>query len=87
MVLAGLTTRSAYAWLFLVFFGSILAFSAFNYLLGQVSADKVSTNTYVNPVVAVLLGGMLNGEVITVQSMVAGAVLLGGVYFINSATA
>ncbi|MGB3799612.1 MAG: EamA family transporter [Lewinella sp.] len=81
------TERSAYAWLFLVVFGSIIAFSAFNYLLGQVSADKVSTNTYVNPVVAVLLGGLLNGEAITVQSMVAGAVLLGGVYFINSATA
>ena len=81
-----ITTRSAYAWAFLVVFGSIIAFSAFNYLLGQVSADKVSTNTYVNPVVAVLLGGLLNGEIITGQSLLAGAVLLAGVYFINSAT-
>ena len=80
------TTRSFYAWIFLVVFGSIIAFSAFNFLLGKVSADKVSTNTYVNPVVAVLLGGLLNGEVITGQSLLAGAVLLAGVYFINSST-
>ena len=49
------------------------------------SADKVATNTYVNPVVAVLLGAWLNGEVVTRQSLLAGAVLLAGVYFINSA--
>ncbi len=81
------TTRSAWSWLFLVFFGSILAFSAFNFLLGQVSADKVATTNYVNPIVAVLLGGLLNGEIVTGQSLLAGAVLLTGVYFINSAKA
>ncbi len=79
------TRRSAYSWVYLVIFGSIAAFSAFNYLLGKVSADKVSTNTYVNPVVAVILGGLFNGEIITTQSLLAGAVLLAGVYFINSA--
>ncbi|CAH1001693.1 putative inner membrane transporter YedA [Neolewinella maritima] len=82
---ADVTARSAYAWVFLVVFGSIIAFSAFNFLLGKVSADKVATNTYVNPVVAVLLGGLLNGEVITGQSLLAGSILLTGVYFINSA--
>ncbi|THH39926.1 EamA family transporter [Neolewinella litorea] len=81
-----LSARSAYSWLFLVVFGSIIAFSSFNYLLGKVSADKVSTNTYVNPVVAVLLGGLLNGEVVTGQSILAGAILLTGVYFINSSS-
>ena len=76
--------RSALSWGFLVVFGSILAFSAFNYLLARVSADKVATNTYVNPVVAVLVGGLLNNEIITGQSLLAGAVLLTGVWFINS---
>jgi len=85
--LAAVTTRSAYSWLFLVVFGSIVAFSAFNYLLGQVSADKVATNTYVNPVVAVVLGAAFNSEIITGQSVLAGAVLLTGVYFINTAKA
>ncbi len=82
---AEVTARSVYSWVFLVIFGSIIAFSAFNFLLGKVSADKVATNTYVNPVVAVLLGGLFNNEVITGQSLLAGAVLLTGVYFINSA--
>ncbi|MEM6768997.1 MAG: EamA family transporter [Bacteroidota bacterium] len=79
------TQQSFLAWLFLVFFGAILSFSAFNYLLRTVSADMAATNTYVNPVVAVLLGGLLNNEVISGQMIIAGALLLTGVYFINSA--
>ena len=78
-----LSAKSVGAWLFLVCFGSILAFSAFNFLLNKVSAEKVATNTYVNPVVAVLLGGMLNNEVITGQSVLAGGVMLLGVWFIQ----
>lgn len=81
---ATITERSALSWLFLVSFGSIIAFSAFNYLLGVVSADKVATSTYVNPVVAVMLGAWLNEEIVTGQSLLAGAVLLVGVYFINT---
>ena len=78
-------SRSFYSWVYLVFFGSILAFSAFNYLLLRVSPEKVATSTYVNPVVALLLGGLFNNELITTQSLVAGGVMLTGVYFINSA--
>lgn len=78
-------SRSFYSWVYLVFFGSILAFSAFNYLLLRVSPEKVATSTYVNPVVALLLGGFFNNELITQQSLVAGGVMLAGVYFINSA--
>lgn len=80
-----LTTRTVGAWFFLVIFGSILAFSAFNFLLSKVSADKVATNTYVNPVVAVLLGALFNNEIITGQTVLAGIILLTGVWFINSA--
>ncbi len=79
------STRSALAWVFLVIFGAILAFSAFNFLLSKVSPDKAATNTYVNPVVAVALGALLNGELVTTQTVIAGAVLLAGVYFIQSA--
>lgn len=76
--------RSLLSWLYLVFFGSILAFSAFNYLLMRVSPEKVATSTYVNPLVALLLGGWLNNELITDQSLLAGGIMLTGVYFINS---
>lgn len=81
---AQVDARSFGSWLYLVFFGSILAFSAFNYLLARVSPEKVATSTYVNPVVALLLGGWLNNELITRQSLLAGAIMLTGVYFINS---
>ncbi|MDX6745884.1 EamA family transporter [Polaribacter sp. PL03] len=68
----------------LVVFGSIIAFTAFNYLLKEVSTEKVSTSAYVNPIVAMLLGWYFLDEVLTTQSIVASMVLLSGVYFITS---
>jgi len=68
----------------LIIFGSILAFTSFNFLLKFVSPEKVATNTYVNPLVAMLLGWYFLEEQITAQSVVAAAVLLTGVYFINT---
>lgn len=79
------SAKSAAAWFFLVTFGAVIAFSAFNYLLRTVSPDMASTNTYVNPVVAVLLGVFLNGETVTAMTVLAGVMLLMGVWFINSA--
>lgn len=68
----------------LVIFGSILAFTSFNYLLKSVSPEKVATSTYVNPIVALILGWYFLKEQITTQSIVAAIVLLTGVYFINT---
>ncbi|PCI10825.1 MAG: EamA family transporter [Flavobacteriaceae bacterium] len=70
--------------LMLVIFGSIVAFTSFNYLLKVVSPEKVVTNTYVNPIIALLLGWYFLNEVVTTQSIIAAFVLLTGVYFINS---
>jgi drug/metabolite transporter (DMT)-like permease len=68
----------------LVVFGSIVAFTAFNFLLRKVSPEKVSTSAYVNPIIALLLGWYVLDENITLQSIVAAIILLLGVYFINS---
>lgn len=68
----------------LVIFGSIVAFTAFNYLLRVVSPEKVATSSYVNPIIAMLLGWHFLDEEITTQSAVAALVLLTGVYFINT---
>ncbi|WP_026815030.1 EamA family transporter [Arenibacter certesii] len=73
-----------YSLLFLILFGSILAFTAFNYLLKLVSPEKVATSTYVNPVIALLLGWLYLDEQITTQSAIAAIILLTGVYFINT---
>ena len=68
----------------LVLFGSIVAFTAFNYLLRTVSPEKVATSTYVNPIIAMVLGWYFLEEQITLQSFFAASVLLIGVYFINT---
>lgn len=72
------------AFAFLVFLGSIVAFSAFNYLLKNVSPDKVATSTYVHPVVAIALGWWLRDEIITLQTIGAVLVMLVGVLFVNA---
>ncbi len=68
----------------LILFGSIVAFTSFNYLLKTVSPEKVATSTYVNPIIALILGYYILNEQITLQSIIAAAVLLTGVYFINT---
>ena len=68
----------------LIIFGSIIAFTSFNYLLRVVSPEKVATSTYVNPIIAMFLGWYFLKEQITEQSIIAAVVLLTGVFFINT---
>ena len=72
------------SWGYLIVFGSILAFSAFTYLLRVESPDTVATYAYVNPVIAVLLGWLFRGEALTITSGVAAALLLVGVFLIST---
>ena len=78
------TGPTRYSMLLLILFGSIVAFTAFNYLLKVVSPEKVATSTYVNPVIAIFLGWYFLNEQITIQVVMAAIVLLTGVYFINT---
>ncbi len=68
----------------LIIFGSIIAFTSFNYLLRVISPEKVATSTYVNPIIAMFLGWYFLDEQLTIQSITAAIVLLSGVYFINT---
>jgi len=68
----------------LILLGSIVTFTAFNYLLRIVSPEKVATSSYVNPIVAMMLGAYFLNEEITMQSAIASAILLTGVFFINT---
>ena len=70
--------------LFLISFGGIAVFTAFNYLLKNVSPEKVATSAYVNPIIAMILGWYFLSEKLTLQSIIASIVLLTGVYFITS---
>ena len=71
--------NSALAFLYLVVFGSIVAFSAYSYLLQKVRPSLATSYAYVNPVVAVALGVGLGGETVTRVGLVAMPVILLGV--------
>lgn len=72
-------------WLYLVTFGSLIGFTAYIYLLKEVSSAKASTYAYVNPVVALLLGWAIADEAITPRTLIAAAIILGGVALITVA--
>ncbi len=67
---------------YLVVIGSLLAFSAYTWLLRNARTSLVGTYAFVNPVVAVLLGWAFNGEAVTLRTLAAGAVIVGGVALI-----
>jgi drug/metabolite transporter (DMT)-like permease len=88
LVLAGLSgetpqwpprAEAALAWLYLVVFGSLIAFNAYMVLLQKASAGLASSYTFVNPVIAMLLGVAIAGEHVTPFEWSAVAVVLAGV--------
>jgi drug/metabolite transporter (DMT)-like permease len=77
---AAITAGSVAAFGFLVVFGSIVAFTAYSWLLRSgASSVLVSTYAYVNPAVAVLLGWLFVGETVAGRELAAGAVILASV--------
>ena len=81
-----ISLRSATAFVYLVVFGSIIGFSAYLWLLKATSPAKAATYAYVNPVVAVLLGGALAGEPVTAAMLAAMAVILFSVALISTSS-
>ena len=79
---SAITTRSLLAWSYLVVFGSLVAFTAYTWLLRVSTPAKVSTYAFVNPLVAVLLGVWLAAEPLDTRTVVAMAVILTGVALI-----
>ena len=80
------TTKSWLALGYLIVFGSIIAFTAYNWLLEHFSPTLVATHTYVNPVVAVLLGWLYGGEVVTLKVGMAAALVVGAVVLVDRGT-
>jgi drug/metabolite transporter (DMT)-like permease len=78
--MAGQPTAAAMAaWAYLVVFGSLIAFNAYMVLLARASAGLASSYTFVNPLIAMLLGVALAGETVTRFEWLAVAVVLAGV--------
>jgi drug/metabolite transporter (DMT)-like permease len=77
--LGELSSRSLIAFAYLTTIGSIVAFSAYVWLLKNAPISKVATYAYVNPVVAVLLGWWLLDEDMTGRMLIAAAVIVASV--------
>jgi drug/metabolite transporter (DMT)-like permease len=83
--MAGVGLASAAAWIYLVLIGSMVAYTAYVWLLNHAPLSLVATYAYVNPVVAVFLGWLLLSEPFTAAVVVGGAVIVAGVAIVVSA--
>ena len=80
--LSQVSLKSFFGLLYLIIFGSVIAFSAYIWLLGHTSATRISTHTYVNPIIAVFLGWLLANEQITSAVLIATAIIIISVYLV-----
>ncbi len=74
--MANVTGTSMAAYLYLAIFGSLISYSAYFWLLRHTTPGRLATISYVNPLVAVLLGWALAGEELTVRTALAAGVIL-----------
>lgn len=84
--LAGHTvsTKSLLALGYLIVFGSIVAYTAYTWLLKNASPSLVSTYAYVNPVVAVLLGWLFDGDAVSIWTIISAAIIVASVALITA---
>jgi drug/metabolite transporter (DMT)-like permease len=75
--------RSWLALAYLIVFGSVIAFTAYNWLLEHYSPTLVATHTYVNPIVAVLLGWWLAKEHVSFNVMLSAAMVIAAVFLVD----
>jgi drug/metabolite transporter (DMT)-like permease len=79
-----ISAKSWGAMLFLIVLGSLVAYSAYQYLLKTVRPLVASSNTFVNPIVAFVVGIWLANEQVTLNEYMALAVILVGVFLVLS---
>jgi len=79
--------RSWLALGYLIVFGSVIAFTAYNWLMEHYPPTFVATHTYINPVVAVFLGWWLAGEKVTINVAIAAALVILAVFLVDRGTA
>jgi drug/metabolite transporter (DMT)-like permease len=80
------SARSMWALVYLIVFGTIIAFTTYTWLLDHCSPTLVSTHTYANPIIAVLLGWLLAGEAMDARVLLAGLITLLAVFLISRGT-
>lgn len=81
--ISAVSTRSAWAWSYLTVIGPV-AFVAYAWLLRHAPIPLVSTYSYVNPLVAILLGYFLGNEIITMRILLAAGLIIGSVVLVSA---
>ena len=79
------TTKAIYAFVYLLTFGSIIGFLVFGWLSKVAPPTLVATYTYVNPLVAMILGALLANERLHPLMLLAGGIIISAVVLITSA--
>jgi drug/metabolite transporter (DMT)-like permease len=79
-----ITLRAAVALGYLIIFGSLIAYTAYVWLLGRMPATRVASHAYVNPIVALALGYFFGGEIITPRTVTASILVLVSVFLLLS---
>jgi drug/metabolite transporter (DMT)-like permease len=74
-----LDVDSVLAWVYLVVFGSLVAFTAYAWLLRNAPISKVATYAYVNPTIAILLGALILSEDVTLTILAGATIIVGSV--------
>jgi drug/metabolite transporter (DMT)-like permease len=83
--LQSVSAASAIAFFYLMIFGSIVAFTAYSWLVTATTPARLATYAYVNPAVAVFLGWAIAAEPLTGRMLMAMLVVVGGVIVITNA--
>jgi len=80
---ANISSKSLLGLAYLIVFGSVVAFTAYTWLLQRCPPALVATHTYANPVVAVLLGWLFAHEPLTMRVVIASVAILGAIVLIR----
>jgi drug/metabolite transporter (DMT)-like permease len=80
---ASISLKSILGLAYLIVFGSIVAFTAYTWLLQRCPPTLVATHTYANPIVAVFLGWLLASEPLTMRVVLASVAILGAIVLIR----
>jgi drug/metabolite transporter (DMT)-like permease len=79
--------KAVLALAYMIVFGSLIAYTSYVWLLGRFSVTRVSSHAYVNPVVAIVIGHFVAGEIITGRSVAAAALIMVSVFLLLSGPA
>jgi drug/metabolite transporter (DMT)-like permease len=81
---ASITPQSLFAVAYLIVFGSIIGFSSYVWLLRATTPTRASTYAYVNPVVAVIIGWLVAGEILSGRVLIAAVLIIAAVAAITT---